>query len=81
MQVDANTYQKHLDSLKAQGHEIKTIGSIHHDERDFDSVIYTTNAAGQRVRNTVAYCDPAFSQHSEGTYQIYNLGDVAKVVS
>ncbi len=75
------TYKNHLDKLKALGHTVCDIESIHHDERDFQSVIYTTNADGQRVCNTVAYCDPPFSQYSESHYEIYELGEVTKVVS
>lgn len=79
--TNSQTYRKHLDNLKTLGHEVHDIESIHHGDRDFHSVIYTTNADGQRVRNTVAYCDPAFSQYSEGHYEIYGLGEVTKVLS
>lgn len=75
------TYINHLDNLKELGHKVHDIESIHHDERDFKSVIYTTNEDGQRVRNTVAYCDPPFSQHSKGHYEIYELGEVTQVLS
>lgn len=80
MKTDSQTYRNHLSTLRSLGHQIYNRESIHHDERDFTSVIYTFNDAGQRVCNTVAYCDPPFSQHSECHYEIYNLGEHATVM-
>ncbi|BCL74124.1 hypothetical protein TUMSATVNIG1_61080 (plasmid) [Vibrio nigripulchritudo] len=74
MQVTEQEHSRHLEKLKLEGHSVIDRASIHRDDHDFQSVVYTIGESGEKVCNVVAYCDPPVLNPDSGDYRIYAIG-------
>ncbi|CCO44192.1 hypothetical protein VIBNISOn1_1050018 [Vibrio nigripulchritudo SOn1] len=80
MKTDWRAQERHIADIQSKGHETHTIGSIHHFDRDFRTVVYTEDEQGEIFRHTIAFTDPHNFDINKGHYEIWNIGENTEIV-